>query len=338
MGTDLGLTYNIAFPDSGKACKQESSPYEDLQNLHDDGVVEGEKPIVVILLGWMKAKDSQLEKYSNIYLKRGCIILRCMTPVRVLLYDGGKMPALARQVIDIVKDNQLQAHPKFFHVFSNTGGSLYSFILREISSQSNPADFNIRGTIFDSAPFFLTAKTYYNILLTTASSYKILGVSLGPAIACGYLLVICLWTPSMTIRLGWELFFNWFLKRISANYKDEPSSPSNFLTYIWQIRNHSFAFLYSEKDRITPFKHVEGIAEALRSRGNSVKLVKFDGSAHVQHYKMYPEEYISAVIDFVRSTMETNVGAKDRHDSIQNHNYMEEFSSYSLNSTEGSEL
>ncbi|CAG7729034.1 unnamed protein product, partial [Allacma fusca] len=32
------------------------------------------KTIVVVLFGWTGAKDKQLEKYSDIYLKRGYII------------------------------------------------------------------------------------------------------------------------------------------------------------------------------------------------------------------------------------------------------------------------
>ncbi|CAG7831420.1 unnamed protein product [Allacma fusca] len=100
MRTDLGLTYNLVFPDSGRTVvgQEKSGLYENLNN-PNDGTGVGESPIVVILLGWLEAKDSQLEKYSNIYLKRGCIVLRCITPTRVLYYDIAKLPAIAGQFL-----------------------------------------------------------------------------------------------------------------------------------------------------------------------------------------------------------------------------------------------
>ncbi|CAG7734136.1 unnamed protein product [Allacma fusca] len=58
--------------------------YPSIQDEESKG--EG-KTIVVVLFGWSGAKDKHLAKYSDIYLKRGCIIIRCITPPKALFYD-----------------------------------------------------------------------------------------------------------------------------------------------------------------------------------------------------------------------------------------------------------
>ncbi|CAG7717538.1 unnamed protein product [Allacma fusca] len=59
---------------------------------------------------------------------------------------------------------------------------------------------------------------------------------------------------------------------------------------------------------IHPAKEVEEVAAAIRERGGSAQLVKFEGSDHVLHYKMYPTEYVSAITKFIDETMESNIG------------------------------
>ncbi|CAG7835193.1 unnamed protein product, partial [Allacma fusca] len=215
--------------------------------------------VLVISLGWTGAKDSQLAKFSEIFLNLGYISLR--------------------------------------------------HIIREIALQENPAEFNIRGTIFDSAPYSPTATSAYRAVKVTCSSYKICRLELGPVIASAVVLAGMVRVFWVFNKLAWECFTTGTFKRLaSSNNQMETFPLCNLLTRIWKLKNHSFAFLYSESDTITPFQEVEQIAGVIRSRGNSIELVKFNGSDHMLHFGSHPQEYISAVSRFIKGTMEADKG------------------------------
>ncbi|CAG7830473.1 unnamed protein product [Allacma fusca] len=80
---------------------------------------------------------------------------------------------------------------------------------------------------------------------------------------------------------------------------------SDWLTRICGLKNHAFLFLYSETDAVSPSDKIEMVANYLRCRENRVSLVRFEGSEHVLHYYMYPQEYLSAVSTFIRNALES---------------------------------
>jgi len=64
----------------------------------------------------------------------------------------------------------------------------------------------------------------------------------------------------------------------------------NWLGRLCKMQNHNYLFLYSDNDDLIPEEQVEEIADIATSHeGNSVNKIKFKGSEHVQHYRMYPE-------------------------------------------------
>ncbi|CAG7720037.1 unnamed protein product [Allacma fusca] len=74
----------------------------------------------------------------------------------------------------------------------------------------------------------------------------------------------------------------------------------------WQLNEHPMffnVFSNGEQDPIAPWEGIELVAQTLQNRGNPVTLVKFEGSAHVFHFKKYPQEYTSAVTKFIFDTM-----------------------------------
>jgi len=58
----------------------------------------------------------------------------------------------------------------FFHMFSNGGGFTYSYMLAELTLQHR--QFDIRGTIFDSAPAPRELGSYFRALLNIFESYS----------------------------------------------------------------------------------------------------------------------------------------------------------------------
>ncbi|CAG7734135.1 unnamed protein product [Allacma fusca] len=149
--------------------------------------------------------------------------------------------------------------------------------------------------------------TAYRAIKVISSSYSLFGL--------GYILG---WIVVMVgvVRIFWS--FNkqaWECSKVGTFERPQPLAQKkekyflqDFLPRIWKMKNHSFIFLYSEKDGITPWKAVEEIAGAISDRGTPVKLVKFEGSEHILHYRKFPQEYLEEVTQFIHQTMESYKG------------------------------
>ncbi|CAG7733902.1 unnamed protein product [Allacma fusca] len=300
---DMDLDFHVEFPTPGESGANLIWPVTD--GKEEIKSSDEEKSVLVVLIGWAGAQDKHLAKYSDIYLKRGCIVLRYTAPLRVIFYDTDKFPVLADRFVRLLKDLQLQSHPIFFHVFSNGGSFLYSYILKEISAQKNPAEFDLRGTIFDSAPVPRNIMSCYRAFINIFSSYNHF-----KHVIAGIIIIM------LMAQVFWHhvrLAFRFCIvgERIEgprSSSKKELAPLQDWLTRISKLRSHAFAFMYSEADVMIPWQQVEKVAGVLRDRGNSVKLMKFVGSEHVQHFRMFPEEYIATAQKFIRNTMENYDG------------------------------
>ncbi|CAG7820797.1 unnamed protein product [Allacma fusca] len=109
---------------------------------------------------------------------------------------------------------------------------------------------------------------------------------------------------SMNVCYSGERYENPF--ETEKKTTSEPFPLYDWLPRLCRTRNHAFLFLYSEKDEITPWEQVERIATVLENRGNSVMLVKFEGSRHVAHFRNFPVEYVEDIWLFLQGRMETN--------------------------------
>ncbi|CAL8103514.1 unnamed protein product [Orchesella dallaii] len=260
-----------------------------------------ENDVLVVLLGWAGAQHRYLAKYSDYYLSRGCIVLRYITPLRYHFIDTRKLPYLAEKIVRLLKDLQLDAHPTFFHVFSNGGAFTYSYILCELASVQDTFKMDIRGTIFDSAPSPRSMQTCFKALVSIFSNLKIFRFL---AAAFVIFLLVC--------QVFWYHFKTAVkfciagdsLESLENPGKNETTPLTNWLGRIAGLKNHNFLFLYSDGDELIPCDKIERFAAITAANGNKVEKVKFVGSEHVLHYRKYPKEYGNAVTKFIRSTME----------------------------------
>ncbi|XP_019054704.1 PREDICTED: uncharacterized protein LOC104605936 isoform X2 [Nelumbo nucifera] len=60
-----------------------------------------------------------------------------------------------------------------------------------------------------------------------------------------------------------------------------------------------FLIFCSEDDELAPFQIICNFAERLQGLGGDVKLVKWNGSPHVGHYRHYPTDYKAAVTELL---------------------------------------
>jgi len=264
---------------------------------------EADKDIVVILIGWAGSKDKYLAKYSDIYLKRGCIVLRYIAPIKMLFIETSKLPVMAEKLLCLLKDMQLDSHPIFFHVFSNGGAFTYSYILREMSLRPELGQLDIRGTIFDSAPTPRNLWIVFKALVNIFGDYNWVRYFM----AAGIILILIFHVFWYHMKTAFH--FCWLGDNItpveSGGFirRDDEAPSQNWLSRISQIRNHNFLFIYSEVDELIHAHKVEHVAEILSNRENRIKYLKFTDSEHVKHYKKYPKEYVEAVSQFIQTVM-----------------------------------
>ncbi|KAK9286341.1 hypothetical protein L1049_014734 [Liquidambar formosana] len=68
------------------------------------------------------------------------------------------------------------------------------------------------------------------------------------------------------------------------------------LQLVWR---HQFLILCSENDDHAPYHVICNFAQRLQDLGGDVKLVKWNGSPHIGHYKHYPIQYKAAVTNLL---------------------------------------
>uniref|UniRef100_A0A8C0Q9U1 Transmembrane protein 53 n=2 Tax=Canis lupus familiaris TaxID=9615 RepID=A0A8C0Q9U1_CANLF len=142
------LDYTIEIPD--EPCRsQESSS--------DPGRKEvGARQPLVILLGWGGCTDKNLAKYSAIYHKRGCIVIRYTAPWHMVFFSESlgipSLRVLAQKLLELLFDHEVEKEPLLFHVFSNAGVMLYRYVLELLQTHRRFCRLRVVGTIFDSGP------------------------------------------------------------------------------------------------------------------------------------------------------------------------------------------
>ncbi|XP_074274070.1 uncharacterized protein LOC141597499 [Silene latifolia] len=140
-------------------------PSEDLYRWHlpDLAAVEGasgcsseKSRTVVVLLGWLGAKQKHLKRYAEWYTSRGFHAITFTFPMsEVLSYQvGGKSEQDVELLVNHLADWLEEEHGKnlVFHTFSNTGWLTYGVMLEKFQKQDSSLLGRIKGCIVDSAP------------------------------------------------------------------------------------------------------------------------------------------------------------------------------------------
>uniref|UniRef100_A0A2K6EN50 Transmembrane protein 53 n=1 Tax=Propithecus coquereli TaxID=379532 RepID=A0A2K6EN50_PROCO len=142
------LDYTIEIPDQ-PCWSQKNSPSQ-------GGKEAGTRQPVVILLGWGGCKDKNLAKYSAIYHKRGCIVIRYTAPWHMVFFSESlgipSLRVLAQKLLELLFDYEIEKEPLLFHVFSNAGVMLYRYVLELLQTHQRFCHLRVVGTIFDSGP------------------------------------------------------------------------------------------------------------------------------------------------------------------------------------------
>lgn len=268
---------------------------------------------VVVLLGWLGAKQKHLKRYAEWYASRGYHVVTFTFPMsEILSYQvGGKAEQDIQLLVNHLADWLEEEHGKnlVFHTFSNTGWLTYGVILEKFQKQDHALMRRIKGCIVDSAPVaapdpqvwasgFSAAFLKKNSVATKRSmtlSDKDTDVTIEaktsvetkPAVTEAALLLV--------LEKFFEVVLN--LPTVNRRLSDvldlltsrQPSCPQ--------------LYIYSSADRVIPAVSVESFAEEQRRTGRNVRACNFVSTPHVDHFRNYPELYTSQLTQFLEDSV-----------------------------------
>ncbi|CAI9757926.1 unnamed protein product [Fraxinus pennsylvanica] len=275
------------------------------------GKVEG----IVVVFSWMSSEDKHLKNYVDLYSSLGWNSVICHSQFLNLFFPN-KAASLALEILnDLVQELKIRPCPVVFASFS--GGpkaSMYKvlqIIEGKCPEQVNTDDYRlvrdcVSGHIFDSTPVDFTSDLGTRFILHPS----VLNMSSPPLLAS--------WIAN-GISSSLDAFF---LSRFEAQRAE-----------YWQTLYSSvsmgapYLILCSEDDDLAPCQIICNFAGRLKDLGAEVKLVKWNNSSHVGHFRHYPIEYKAVVTELlgkasviyskrIRQLEGEKMGLEGTHDQI----------------------
>ncbi|KNA14614.1 hypothetical protein SOVF_105800 [Spinacia oleracea] len=263
---------------------------------------------VVILLGWLGAKQKHLSKYAEWYTSKGFHVITFTFPMsEVLSYQvGGKAEKDVELLVNHLSDWLEEEHDKnlVFHTFSNTGWLTYGVALEKFQKQDPSLVGRIKGCIVDSAPVAspdpqVWASGFSAAFLKKQSvATKGLSISYDSANEGSVSRTVSELKPAVTetaLLVLLEKFFKVVLNLPPVNRRltdvmgllssRQPSCPQ--------------LYIYSSSDRVIPASSVESFIEQQRKSGHEVRACNFISTPHVDHFRNEPQLYTSQLTNFL---------------------------------------
>lgn len=247
------------------------------------GKVEG----IVVVFAWMSSQDKHLKNYVDLYSSIGWNSLVCHSQFLNLFFPD-KAESLALEIVtELVQELKIQPCPVVFASFSGGPKACMYKVLHIIEgkcdSRVNLHDFQLVkdclcGNIFDSTPVDFTSDLGTRFVLHPS----VLKLSHPPRMVT--------WIANGISSSLDALFLSRFESQRAEYWQTLYSTVSMGAPYL---------ILCSEDDDLAPFQVIFNFAARLKDLGADVKMVKWNSSSHVGHFRNYPVEYTAAVTELL---------------------------------------
>ncbi|CAG5116239.1 unnamed protein product [Candidula unifasciata] len=227
---------------------------------------------LVLLFGWMLAKQRHLDKYCNMYHSNGFDVLSLkMKPAQVLIPQRAQNTV--EQLLSVLQEPGLTKRPLMVHGFS-VGGYMYGELLLKLDQQREKYQCirdQLTCQVFDSpVDFEGVAPGFASVLVDNKLAQKV-------------------------IRKSLEVYLNTFKTTITSHYlRSSAAFHKN------ELRLPSL-LLYSRSDPIGVDTKIEQVMKKWKAAGVPVMARCWESSPHVSHFHRHPDEYVEAVLKFLDS-------------------------------------
>ncbi|PAN03887.1 hypothetical protein PAHAL_1G027300 [Panicum hallii] len=312
------VPFNLLPPDSEPFIEWDPHPADSAASPLGGGG-PGEGATLVVLLGWLGARQKHLRRYADLYRERGVGAVRFVVPVRELIgLDLGRR--VESRVADLSDEiaawcDADRRRTLLFHTFSNTGWIAYGAVLENLQSRADITE-RIRGCIIDSAPVLeirpeVWAAGFSAAMLKKSSSMTGPSTeSLDGPIVNGTLNTV----NSNVMQPSWgECFLLSTLQKFFEMVLHVPDINTRLRKVLSVLSDKQPPcpqfYLYSSADRVIPGECVESFMDLQRSLGRSVYSHNFVSSPHVDHYRSFPHIYSAKIDEFLKicSTVKVSV-------------------------------
>ncbi|PSR99759.1 Transmembrane protein like [Actinidia chinensis var. chinensis] len=249
----------------------------------EGGKVEG----IVVVLAWMSSHERHLKNYVDLYSSLGWNSLVCHSQFLNLFFPD-KATSLAFEILkELVEELKIRPCPVVFASFSGGPKSCTYKILQIIEgkceAQFNPDEYRlvrdcVSGHIYDSSPVDFTSDLGTRFVLHPT----VLKMSHPPRPVA--------WIANGIASSLDTLFLSRFESQRAEYWQTLYSSVSMGAPYL---------ILCSEDDDLAPYRVIFNFTQRLQELGADVKLVKWNSSPHVGHYRQYPIDYKAAVTELL---------------------------------------
>ncbi|KAK1305273.1 hypothetical protein QJS10_CPB11g02328 [Acorus calamus] len=264
---------------------------------------------VVVLLGWLGAKQKHLKRYADWYTSRGYHAVTFTFPMSDILsyrVDGKaekNLELLAGHLAEWVAEEG--GKKLVFHTFSNTGWLTYGVILEKFQKQDPSLMGKIKGCVIDSAPVAAPDPQVWASGFSAAFLKKQSVATKGPLSSNELGMKALVGTKNIAeekpavaeaaLLAVLEKFFEVVLNLPTVNRRlsdvldllssEQPKCPQ--------------LYIYSSADCVIPAKSVESFIEGQRRAGHEVRACDFVSSPHVDHFRNHPSLYTSQLTTFL---------------------------------------
>ncbi|GFN76143.1 transmembrane protein 53-like protein [Plakobranchus ocellatus] len=225
---------------------------------------------LILLFGWMLAKQRHLDKYGNLYHSKGFDVLSLkMRPAQVLIPQRAQ--ATVEQLLKLLLTPELRSRPIMIHGFS-VGGYMYGEYLVKLEQHAKVyADIRDRmvGQIFDSPVDFEGVPSGFATVLTKNSVAR------------------------KVIQQSLEAYLRLFEKSITSHYINASKAFHRNSLKLPSL------MLYSRSDPIGVDRNIENVMKIWKQMGIPVMSRCWQSSPHVSHFHRHPDEYVEAVLKFL---------------------------------------
>ncbi|XP_076885554.1 uncharacterized protein LOC143535104 [Bidens hawaiensis] len=257
--------------------------------------------MVVVLLGWLGAKQKHLKKYADWYTSKGFHVITFTFPMsEILSYQvGGKTEQYIDSLVTHLSEwlEEECNHNLVFHTFSNTGWLVYGAMLEKFQTQDHTLMERIKGCIVDSAPVAASDPQIW------ASGFSAAFLKKNSIAATGYRnkddIAAKPTLQEVALLVVLEKFFHVVLNL--------PAIDKRLSNVLVQLKSGQPScpqlYFYSSADKVIPAGSVESFIEVQQRMGHVVRSCNFKSTPHVDHFRHEPELYTTHLSQFLNDCM-----------------------------------